>query len=62
MSDSATGDNPSRTGGWVVLKDEAIERALDAEIASKILARRMAFVPDKAWDALGLPREASSVA
>lgn len=49
--------NPYRTGGWVVVKDEAISRLVQPqELADDILKKRMAFVPDDAWDMLGLPR------
>jgi len=51
------GDNPYRTGGWVVVRDEAIRRMVQPEeLSEKILKERVAFVPDDAWDALGLPR------
>jgi hypothetical protein len=47
-----------RTGCMSVVKDEAIERMVQPpELAAQILAKRMCFVPDEAWDALGLPRE-----
>jgi len=49
--------NPYRTGGWVVVRDEAIQRMVQpAERAESILKKRMAFVPDEAWDLIGLPR------
>jgi len=47
--------NPHRTGGWVVVKDEAIQRWLPAKIADHILHARFAFVPDGVWGRLGLP-------
>ena len=49
--------NPLRTGGWVVVKEEAVRR-LPIEETSKqdLLLKRVAFVPDRDWDALGLPR------
>lgn len=49
--------NPYRTGGWCVVRDEAIQRIVgDPELREWILERRMAFVPDDVWDAIGLPR------
>ena len=49
--------NPYRTGGWVVVRNEFIERVVTPKwLADDILKRRMAFVPDDAWDMLGLPR------
>ena len=55
--DGESGRNPYRTGGWLVIKDDAIARLItDEKLRAAILAKRMAFVPDEAWDALGLPR------
>lgn len=52
-------DNPYRTGGWVVLKDEAVARIVRTPaLRENILSRRVAFVPDQVWDAIGLPRDA----
>jgi hypothetical protein len=47
---------PDRTGGWCVLKDEAIERMLPTEHAQACLKSRVCFIDDSAWDHLGLPR------
>jgi len=52
-------NNPYRTGGWCVIKDDAVRRMIS--VASKglledILKKRVAFVPDDAWDLMGLPR------
>jgi hypothetical protein len=50
--------NPWRSGGWVVVKDEAIERVITTpELRDRILKQRLAFVPDDTWDHLGLPRQ-----
>lgn len=50
-------DNPHRTGGWVVLKEEALRRlVVNNELCDDICRKRVAFVPDDAWDAIGLPR------
>ena len=58
-NDCEPGDeNPYRTGGWVVITDDAIRRIVGPlELRDEILRLRMAFVPDEAWDRLGLPQE-----
>jgi len=49
--------NPYRTGGWVVVKEEAVRRFIKSEeILQDILSKRVAFLPDEVWDAIGLPR------
>jgi len=53
-----SGDDPTRTGGWCVVKDEALRDIITPpELLIDILKKRVAFVPDEAWDAIGLPRE-----
>ena len=53
-----SGDNPERTGGWCVVKDEALRDIIQTpEVLIDILKKRFAFVPDEVWDAMGLPRE-----
>jgi hypothetical protein len=47
--------NPHRTGGWAVVKDEAVARLFDAESAAHALRKRVAFVSDGAWKMLALP-------
>lgn len=49
-------DNPYRTGGWIVVRDEAIGRIFDPESAAGILKSRVAFLEDDAWDNIGFPR------
>lgn len=51
-------ENPYRTGGWVVVTEEAIERWLlkPPELVDAICRRRAAFIPDEVWDRIGLPR------
>jgi hypothetical protein len=49
--------NPWRTGGWVVLRDEALLRfGLEQEMLDDILRKRVCFLEDEVWDKLGLPR------
>ena len=50
-------DNPWRTGGWVVVSEDFVKRELrPQEFVDGLLKKRAAFVPDAAWDMLGLPR------
>jgi hypothetical protein len=60
VRDGEEGDNPYRTGGWCVVREEAIKRWLEEgdneELLTDILKRRMAFLPDEVWDMIGLPR------
>ena len=57
VRDGEQGDNPYRTGGWAVLKDEAVRRFINNDnLCTTILKKRVAFVPDQAWDMIGLPR------
>ena len=49
--------NPWRTGGWVVVREEVVRRLVQPpELVEAICKQRVAFVPDDAWDKLGLPR------
>ena len=50
--------NPYRTGGWCVVKEEAVRRwgLQPAKLLEDILKKRVAFLPDDAWDFIGLPR------
>jgi hypothetical protein len=42
-------DNPYRTGGWVVVKADAVRRFVQPpELAEEIIRKRVAFVPDEA--------------
>jgi hypothetical protein len=55
--DGESGDNPYRTGGWVVIKEEALKRMIDpGALLDDILKKRFTFVHDAAWNALRLPR------
>jgi len=47
--------NPYRSGRWVVVKDRAIQKILDVDTAADVLKRRVAFVPDDVWAAMGIP-------
>jgi len=49
--------NPYRTGGWVVLREEAIRRIVSPpELAEEICKKRCTFLPDEVWNALEFPR------
>lgn len=48
--------NPYRTGGFIVVKEDAIKRAIiSPELVKDILKYRFCFIPDTAWNMLGLP-------
>lgn len=50
------GNDPYRTGGWLVVLDSLIIKMTTEEKASQILEDRWTFIPDEAWDFIGLPR------
>lgn len=53
--------NPYRTGGWVVVTEDFIRRTFGPdELLQNVLRMRVAFMPDDAWDKLGLPRGESN--
>ena len=52
VRDGESGDNPYRTGGWVVIKEEAALRF----VPENLLKKRILFLEDKIWDEVGLPR------
>ena len=50
-------ENPYRTGGWIVVKDDVINRMVkDPKQAEAILKARVCFIPDELWDKVGFPR------
>ena len=50
-------DNPYRTGGWCVVKPEAIKRwSIDQAMCDSMLKHRFAWMEDEVWDLIGLPR------
>jgi hypothetical protein len=58
-SKSEDRSNPYRTGVWCVVKDDFLKRTMNEqakELLEQILRLRVAFLPDDAWDKLGLPR------
>lgn len=57
VRDGESGENPFRTGGWVVVKNMFIERVFNPpELVADVLKKRVAFIPDEAWNLIGLPR------
>lgn len=49
--------NPYRTGGWIVLREEALHRfPMNPDLIEAICRKRVAFLEDAVWDGLGLPR------
>jgi len=49
--------NPHRTGGWVVVKEEAVKSAIeDGPMLDFMIKHRFGFIADEAWDLFGLPR------
>src|SRR5437588_327744 len=59
--DGSSGDAPYRTGGWAVVRPEAVARLFDKKAAAAALKHRVAYVEDSAWNALGLPRTAADI-
>ena len=55
VRDGESGDNPYRTGGFWVIRDEAINRIItDPAVAQVILRKRVCFIPDEACKIIGL--------
>ena len=55
--DGEESDNPYRTGGWCVIKEDAFKKVFTGDIVEKVMKCRFAFVPDEVWDGVGLPRD-----
>jgi hypothetical protein len=50
-------DNPYRTGGWCVVREEMIGRISNSPaFTDRVLKMRMAFMEDAVWEKIGLPR------
>lgn len=57
VRDGEEGDNPYRTGGWVVITEEGVKKLTKpGKFQDSVLKSRMAFVPDSVWNFVGLPR------
>jgi hypothetical protein len=49
--------NPYRTGGWCVVKEDAVKRFVQPpELLADILRHRWSFIDDATWELIGLPR------
>lgn len=57
IRDGERGSNPYRTGGFVVIKENAVKEFSTPEMFEKVKKTRFAFIEDSMWDALGLPRK-----
>lgn len=49
--------NPYKTGGWCIVKDEAVQRMVSESMFKFASRRRFIFITDEAWDKVGLPRK-----
>ena len=49
--------NPYRTGGWAVVKDEAVERMFPDHFRDFAIKNRFMFITDGVWDTFGIPRD-----
>ncbi len=62
VRDGESGDNPYRTGRWVVVTDEALKRVIKpGPLLENALKNRMAFMPDEAWERSGLQGKGGDV-
>lgn len=57
VRDGESSSNPYRTGGFVVIKEDAVKEFSTPEMFEKVKKTRFAFIEDSIWDALGLPRK-----
>lgn len=61
IRDGETGENPYRTGGWVVLTESAVRKFASPMAVQDMLRSRVCFMPDEVWDHLKLPRDKAFV-
>lgn len=55
VKDGESGDNPYRTGIWVVVREEAVKHMFEGqEILNSVLQRRMSFIEDTVCERLGI--------
>lgn len=50
-------ENPYRTGGWWVIKEEAVKKFLSGEMLKDVLRKRVCFVEDEVCEKIGLKKE-----
>jgi len=52
-----TREDPYRTGGWCVIKDDGVRRMpIEESLEKEILKERVCFIEDEVYDGFGLPR------
>lgn len=56
VKDNCDQQNPYRTGGFCVIKDEGIKNAFPPEQAEMALKHRWCFVEESIWKAIGLDK------
>lgn len=58
VRDGESGSNPYRSGGWWVIKEEAVRKMFghNEDLLGRILQYRFTFIPDEACKQLGLER------
>ena len=59
VRDGESGENPYRTGPWVVISENWVNRVVKPPMRESLLSRRVAFIEDAVWAQLGLPRGAA---
>ncbi len=57
VRDGESGDTPFRTGGWCVVKAEAVLQIVNDP---ELIKRRVMFVPDNVWNQIGLPERSAT--
>ena len=56
VKDGEKGGNPYRTGGWWVIKEEAVRRMLKGKLLENVLKKRICFIDDSTCDKIGLEK------
>ncbi len=56
IRDGKAGDNPYRTGGWWVVKEDMIKRLLKGKLLNDVLKRRVMFCEDTVCKRIGLKK------
>jgi len=57
VRDGESGDNPYRTGGWVVVTENAIRKVVSEPMQTTLLTKRAGFIENTTWEAIGLSME-----
>lgn len=57
VRDGESGENPYRTGGWWVVKEEAVRKIINQpELLTQVLKSRVCFMPDEVCKLVGLEK------